>query len=649
MQLHTLLVIHKTFGKGLQTKWEIQMEMQFAKMQILEIGLLILGAYLGGLIAQKLKIGEIVGQILGGMFVGPHFWEWIHKFLLTSTFLGSHPRLNFISNFYNRGGFQTYSQIFESYHFITFLFLGVIAFSLGEELHHDRLKRVGLNATLICLFQGMVTFAFISIGIKLFFWQKFDWLDAFLIGSIGIATAPAITFIVMNKFKIEGNLKNILANIVVLDDIMEVVIFSVFLAIAQSKLAGASDLTTTGLLYKILKELGLSILVALGIFFTLKFAFRKRTALEENVHDTPNPEDRTFLSTVLFNTPTPSVEILLTIIGVVAIGTAWAIHIEAPFLISAVIAGYLIANFHHSSFFDSLKLDNVMTIFNLLFFGMIGVSININSFNRESLLYTLAYFLLRTLGKLFGNWSGAKLTHQDPKIVATLPKLMLPQAGMAAVEIVLVASVLKNGNGATIFNTILPALVAFELGGAYITEKTLERWKNYSVGEKDAFEKALDKPDSPMNIQDLLEQRIYKFNLSNKEDILHRLTEYAAVQNIIFDVHDVYNQILEREELGHVSNSSGLALPHIRLPYLERVYVLCGVLKNAIKWNSEDEFTVDTVFLILTPKHQPNLHIKALQAIGYFCKSSNCRNTLRLILDDKNPLNSGVLFPDPAS
>lgn len=602
--------------------------MQFAKMQILEIGLLILGAYLGGLVAQKLKIGEIVGQILGGMFVGPHFWEWVHRVFLTNTFLGAHPSLNFIGNFYSQGGFQRYSQIFESYHFITFLFLGVIAFSLGEELHHDRLRRVGIKATIICVFQGLVTFAFIAVGIKLFFWHQFEWLDAFLIGSIGIATAPAITFIVMNKFKIEGTLKNILANIVVLDDIMEVIIFSVFLAIAQSKLAGTHNITALELTYKIGKELLLSIMVAVGIFLALKFAFRKRMPVEESHVENDAQEDRTFLSTVLFNSPTPSVEILLTIIGVVAIGIAWAIHIEAPFLISAVIAGYLIANYHHSSFFDSLKLDNVMTIFNLLFFGMIGVSININSFNRESLLYTSAYFVLRTAGKLIGNWSGAKLTKQDPKIVATLPKLMLPQAGMAAVEIVLVASVLKQGNGAIIFNTILPALVAFELGGAYITEKTLEKWKNYSVGEKEAFDSAEPEHATVMNINDLLEQRVYQFGMTEKEEILHRLTEYAAVQNIITDVHDVYRWLLEREELGHVSNSSGLALPHIRLPYLERVYVLCGILKKPINWNKEDEYQVHTVFLIITPQKYPNLHIKALQSIGYFCKSADYRDSL---------------------
>jgi len=39
------------------------MNLQFMKMQILELGLHILAAYIGGLIARKLKIGEVVGQI----------------------------------------------------------------------------------------------------------------------------------------------------------------------------------------------------------------------------------------------------------------------------------------------------------------------------------------------------------------------------------------------------------------------------------------------------------------------------------------------------------------------------------------------------------------------------------------------------------
>jgi mannitol/fructose-specific phosphotransferase system IIA component (Ntr-type) len=441
---------------------------------------------------------------------------------------------------------------------------------------------------------------------------------------------------VMNKFKIEGPLKNILANIVVLDDIMEVIIFSIFLAIAQSQLIPGMHLTAFSLSWKIISELGLALLVAIGIYFVLKFAFiRRRPKLDEEKEELSDAEDKTFLTTILFNHPTPSVEILLIVIGVVAIGIAFAIHLGAPFLITAVIAGYLIANYHHSAFFDSLKIDNVMTIFNLLFFGMIGVSIHIESFNKTTLLFSLVYFILRASGKLIGNWSGAKITKQDPKIVATLPKLMLPQAGMAAVEIVLVAAVLKDGNGLIIFNTILPALVMFELGGAFITEKTLARWKDYTFGEKEAFENATPQITGIQDIHSLLGDRVYKFNMTNKEVILHRLIEYAAVQNIISDVTEVYQFILEREKIGHVSNSSGLAIPHCRLLELKETYILCAILKTPIKWNPEDDFEVKTVFLVLTPESQPNMHIRALQAISIFSRKPDFDDALQAMAGTK--------------
>ena len=58
------------------------MELNYMKMQIFEIGLLILAAYIGGMIARKLKIGEVIGQIFGGILVGPHFLEIVHKFLV---------------------------------------------------------------------------------------------------------------------------------------------------------------------------------------------------------------------------------------------------------------------------------------------------------------------------------------------------------------------------------------------------------------------------------------------------------------------------------------------------------------------------------------------------------------------------------------
>lgn len=267
------------------------MELQHFKMQILGIGLLLLAAYIGGKIAEKCKIGEVVGQILGGVLVGPHFLEVIQRVLLQHETWKELAFLQPVYHFYETS-FPEYANVLESYHFFVFLFLGIIAFSIGEELHRDRLRQVGVRAMLICVLQAMLTFLFLFLGFWLVF--HFPLIHALLIGSIGIATAPALTFILMHKLRIEGTLKNMLANIVVLDDILEVIFFSIFLGMAVT-LQHGEQLSATHLSLAIVEELFFAGLIGTIIFLMLKLSLKKQLPPEKDLDE----EDRTFLSTIL--------------------------------------------------------------------------------------------------------------------------------------------------------------------------------------------------------------------------------------------------------------------------------------------------------------------------------------------------------------
>ena len=585
------------------------MNLQYMKMQMLEMGLLILAAYVGGIVAKKLKIGTVIGQICGGILVGPHFLELLHHLLM------QHPRWSQIVvfkpiYFFYRTGFTEYREILESYHFFVFLFLGIIAFSIGEELHRDRLRQVGIKAAFICLIQGLLTFALIATGFHFLF--HFTLINSLIIGSIGIATAPALTFILMSKLKITGRLKQLLANIVVLDDIMEVIMFSIFLSIAMAQQSGEF---VSGV--HIAKEVSLELLYACiiggAIFLILRFAIKER------VPDNEDPDDDTsFLSTVLSQHPTPSVEILLIVLAIVAIGIAVAIHLNLPFLITAVMAGFLISNLHNNAIFDSLKIENVMPIMNLFFFAIIGASVRLESFSSETIVYVLGYIVLRSAGKLLGNWGGAKITHQDPKITAALPKLMLPQAGMAVVETILVASVLKT-DGELIFNTIIPALVVFELGGAYLSEQTLLKWKNVSMGEREALQ---TKPASgaPGGLSDLIGDRVMVMMAGTRQEALFELAQLMVRKGIITETADVTHALLQREKLASTGIGDGVAIPHCRIPHIQKTTIACGVLRRPIDWDSPDGRPVEILFLILTPEERPQEHLKALSLIAAVVK-----------------------------
>lgn len=602
-------------------KKEDLMDLQHMKMQILELGLLILSAYIFGLFAKKFKIGEVIGQIFGGIIVGPHFLELIHRLLEKYNHLHNISFFKPIYHFYN-SEFNEYGQVLESYHFFVFLFLGLIAFSLGEELHRERLKKVGVKAVFICLIQGFLTFLLLAVGFYYIF--HFSWINSLLIGSIGIATAPALTFILMSKLKITGSLKNLLANIVVLDDIMEVVFFSVFLGIAVAKQNGVG-LSALHLTYHVAKELFLASLIGLVIFLIFKFTIKERSKEEDNSFKN---NDNSFLSTVLSEHPTPSVEILIIMIGIIAVGISIAIHFNLPFLITAIVAGFLISNFHHNAIFESLKIENVMPIFNLLFFAIIGASVRIDSFNGDSLKFALGYVILRSAGKLIGNWMGAKITKQDRKIVAALPKLMLPQAGMAAVETILVATLLNKSGGFVIFNTIIPALIVFELGGAYLSERTLIKWRNWTVGEDKAVKSTT--PDEDFTLAGMIEDRVFEMMASTKEEAIFELSQLMVKHGLIRETSEITFSIAEREDIASTGVGNGIALPHCRISGIDTPKIACGLLHKAIDWKSPDGIDVNLLFLILSPEERPGYHLKAIRTIAAtISKNENLYTTLR--------------------
>jgi len=600
---------------------EHAMSLEVMKMQIFEIGLLILAAYVGGKVARRLRIGEVIGQILGGVLVGPHFLELVHRFLLSHQSLRSITVFRPIYHFY-ASGFDTYYEILESYHFFVFLFLGIIAFSIGEELHRDRLRRVGARATFICVLQGLLTFVFLMLGFKLLFPSSFNWVHACLIGSIGIATAPALTFVLMNKLRIEGTLRNILANIVVLDDIIEVIFFSIFLGIAVKS---GHRLSVLSLTWNVVWELLLATFIGVAIYLVLKFTIRP--ALDDDHHHEEGDE-RTFLSTVLSEHPTPSVEILLIMVGIIAVGIAVAIHFDLPFLITAVVAGFLISNYHSHAIFDSLKIENVMPIFNLLFFAIIGASVRLESFSADTILYVLVYLALRSAGKLLGNWAGARITGQDPKITASLPKLMLPQAGMAAVETILVATMLGAQNGGLlIFNTIIPALVIFELGGAWLSERTLIRWKHWTVGEREALR--TQREADGYSLASLVEDRVVTMLATSREEAVFELAQEMVRKGILAETLPITSAVLEREKLAGTGIGGGVAFPHCRLASIDTTYVACGMLRHPVDWRAPDGQPVDLLFLICTPERHPEQHLMALKAIAAAVRGEGFRAGLR--------------------
>ncbi|OQY39776.1 MAG: hypothetical protein B6226_01235 [Candidatus Cloacimonetes bacterium 4572_65] len=271
-----------------------------------------------------------------------------------------------------------------------------------------------------------------------------------------------------------------------------------------------------------------------------------------------------------------------------------------------------------------------MPIFNLMFFALIGASIDLESFSSQTLTYVLVYVVVRSVGKYYGTYIGCRFTGLDKKITATVPKLMLPQAELAAIETIIVANTLGNvPESQSLVATVVPALIIFQLGGAYLSEKTLQRWKSWVTGEEHAYQSDIP-AGKEMALEYLIEDRVMKFSPTSKIDAINQMAKLLKEKKIIPETEIITNAIFERELLATTGIGKGLAIPHCRVGSVDRVIVVASYFEKPIDWNSMDGNPVDLAFMIITPQESPELHLKAISKISKAVRTLDFRKEISL-------------------
>lgn len=119
-----------------------------------------------------------------------------------------------------------------------------------------------------------------------------------------------------------------------------------------------------------------------------------------------------------------------------------------------------------------------------------------------------------------------------------------------------------------------------------------------------------------------------KLKVNSKKQALLELAKRAALvtgesERRIFDV------LLERERLGSTGVGRGVAIPHGKLPALNRVYGLFARLERPIDFDAVDERPVDLIYVLLAPEGSGADHLKALARVSRTLRDEGLCNKLR--------------------
>ncbi len=133
-----------------------------------------------------------------------------------------------------------------------------------------------------------------------------------------------------------------------------------------------------------------------------------------------------------------------------------------------------------------------------------------------------------------------------------------------------------------------------------------------------------------MKISDLLSPAdvLIDVRASNKRLLLQELAAKAAT-SLNLRVDQIAPDLLKREELGSTGVGGGVAIPHARLPDLQRPFGLLARLKQPIEFDAIDGQPVDIVFVLLLPANVEEGQLGALALVARTLRSSETLGRLR--------------------
>ena len=170
-----------------------------ASSVIIALGAILICGFLMTRITKLLKLPNVTAYIITGVLIGPSVINLIPQEFITRT--------DFVSD----------------------IALAFIAFTAGQFFKISELKKAGWKVLIITVFEALA--AFVIVFCLCFFVFRLSVAFSLVLGALSSATAPASTLMTIKQTKAKGHYVNTLLEVVALDDVVTLLLYSVAIAI----------------------------------------------------------------------------------------------------------------------------------------------------------------------------------------------------------------------------------------------------------------------------------------------------------------------------------------------------------------------------------------------------------------------------------
>jgi nitrogen PTS system EIIA component len=138
-----------------------------------------------------------------------------------------------------------------------------------------------------------------------------------------------------------------------------------------------------------------------------------------------------------------------------------------------------------------------------------------------------------------------------------------------------------------------------------------------------------------MKILDVLDKEAILIDLKSKDKIgiLNELVAPAARITGI-DHKEMVQVLMDRERLGSTGIGGGIGIPHGKLKNLDKLVLGFGLSREGVDFESMDGRPTHIFFLLITPEHSTDLHLKLLARVSRLLKKEPLKE---MMMKARNP------------
>ena len=133
-----------------------------------------------------------------------------------------------------------------------------------------------------------------------------------------------------------------------------------------------------------------------------------------------------------------------------------------------------------------------------------------------------------------------------------------------------------------------------------------------------------------MKLRDLLSKNSILIDLkaADKADCITQMTTYLCSIHNLGNPEKTIAKVLERESEMSTGIGFGIAIPHARLPQIDRAYLVAGRCATELNFDAIDESPVRLVFLLVSPTNTATEHTMILSSLSRIMVYEDIRQSL---------------------